>query len=100
MSSLVIDLAPEVLRRLQEEAAKQGQPPAEYARAAVEDRLTDATRQAEARARLQTFFVKAQEHSAAIGGTPEEIEQEVLETCREVRAERYAAPRSADNGGA
>jgi predicted transcriptional regulator len=44
--TLTIDLPPELERRLQEEAARRGQAPADFARAVLEDRLMDRNRAA------------------------------------------------------
>ena len=44
--TLMIDLPPELERRLEEEAAQRGQAPAEFARTVLEDRLMDRNRAA------------------------------------------------------
>src|SRR5713226_6812514 len=44
--TLTIDLPPDLERRLQEEAARRGQAPSDFARAVLEDRLMDRNRAA------------------------------------------------------
>jgi plasmid stability protein len=41
--TLAIDLPPDLEKRLKEEAARHGQAPADYARAVIEEKLSDGT---------------------------------------------------------
>jgi metal-responsive CopG/Arc/MetJ family transcriptional regulator len=92
--SLTLDLPEELERRLNEAAAREGQEPGEYVRAAVEEKLGDR----DWRVRMQSLLARAQAHAAAVPGTPEEIEAEIAEACEEVRAEHHARRAASKTG--
>jgi hypothetical protein len=88
MSSLIIEVAPELRRRMEEEARRRGQEVEDLARSVLEERFVAAEA---ARKRIEAFLAASRASVAASGATPEEIEAEIREAFAEVRAERQQA---------
>ena len=93
--TLIIDLPPDVERRLMEEADRRGQLAEELALSVLQDHLPDRTSDAGWPARIETLIAKAHANVAASGATQAELEADVRETCEAVRQahhERRKAP--------